>query len=44
MDYQPTPNLLLEALAYLGRKAGGFTGQYIANRLQLHGVMDLSPF
>lgn len=44
MDYQPTPNLLLEALAYLGRKAGGYTGQYIANRLQLHGVMDLSPF
>lgn len=44
MDYQPVPNLLLEALAYWGRRAGGYHGQYIAGRLQKRGVEDLSPF
>ena len=34
MDYLPIPNLLLEALAYLGRKAGGYTGQYMAEHLE----------
>lgn len=44
MDYHPYPNLLLEALAYLGRKTGGYTGQYIADRLNRRGVEDLTLF
>lgn len=44
MDYQPMPNILLEALAYLGRRTGGYTGQYIAGRLAQRGVEDLTPF
>lgn len=44
MDYLPVPNFLLEALAYLGRKAGGYTGQYTADYISRKGVADLSPF
>ena len=44
MDYLPIPNLLLEALAYLGRKAGGYTGQYMAEHLKQRGVQDLDGF
>ena len=44
MNYQPIPNPLLEALAYLGRRAGGYTEQYMGERLRRRGVEDLTPF
>ena len=44
MDYQPIPNLLLEALAYLGRRVGGYTEQYLDDRLRQRGVADLTSF
>lgn len=44
MDYRPIPNLLLEALAYLGRRMGGYTEQYMDDRLRQRGVTDLTAF
>lgn len=44
MDYLPIPNPLLEALAYLGRKAGGYSGQYMADRMTQRGVKELDRF
>lgn len=40
MEYTPILNLLLEALAYLGRRANGFTVQWLADRLEREGVAD----
>lgn len=40
--YLGTPNLLLEALAYLGRRAGGRSTRDLLQRLENRGVTDLS--
>lgn len=44
MNYTATPNLLLEALAYLGARANGYTMSWMEGRLQMKGIQDLSPF
>lgn len=44
MNYTATPNLLLEALAYLGAKANGYTFSWMEERLRLKGIEDLSEF
>lgn len=44
MEYLPLLNLLLEALAYLGRRAAGNTIQRLTERLQSNGVTDLARF
>lgn len=38
MEYIPWFNLLLEALAYLGRRAAGNTAQRLMEQLQSNGV------
>ena len=43
MEFHSGLNLLLEALAYLGRRAGGFTTERMLERLRERGVEDLSP-
>lgn len=42
MEFYSGPNLLLEALAYLGRRAGGYGTQWMLQRLRSRGVEDLS--
>lgn len=44
MEYIPWFNLLLEALAYLGRRAAGNTAQRLMEQLQSNGVQDLDRF
>lgn len=44
MEYLPWFNDLLEALAYLGRRAAGNTAQRLLERLQSNGVQDLDRF
>ena len=44
MEYVPGFNLLLEALAYLGRRAAGNTAQRLMEQLQSNGVQDLDRF
>lgn len=44
MEYIPTPNLLLEALSYLGRRAAGNTTEQLLCRLRNRGVMELDRF
>lgn len=44
MKYTPNPNLLLEALAYLGTRANGYTLSWMESRLQTKGITDLSAF
>lgn len=44
VEYLPLVNLLLEALAYLGRRAAGNTAQQLLERLRCNGVTDLSRF
>ena len=43
MEFHSGLNLLLEALAYLGRRAGGFTTERMLERLRERGVEDVSP-
>ncbi len=43
MDYIPELNLLLEALAYLGRRAGGNTMALLLEGLSRNGVAELEP-
>ena len=40
MEFHSCLNLLLEALAYLGRRAGGFTTGRMLERLRERGVED----
>lgn len=42
MRYTATPNLLLEALSYLGAKANGYTFSWMEERLKAKGIQDLS--
>ena len=42
MEFHPGLNLLLEALAYLGRRAGGFGTDWMLERLRSRGVEDVS--
>ena len=42
MEFHPGLNLLLEALAYLGRRAGGFGSDWMLERLHSRGVEDVS--
>lgn len=42
MEFHPGLNLLLEALAYLGRRAGGFGSDWMLERLHNRGVEDVS--
>ncbi len=42
MRYTATPNLLLEALAYLGAKANGYTFSWMEDRLKSKGIQDMS--
>lgn len=44
MSYTAKPNLLLEALAYLGARANGYTQHWMEGRLQMKGIRDLSRF
>lgn len=44
MTYTAAPNLLLEALAYLGARANGYTQSWMEGRLQMKGIQDLGPF
>lgn len=44
MEYFPQINFLLEALAYLGRRAAGHTAADILERLRGRGVTDLDSF
>ena len=44
MEYLPQVNLLLEALAYLGRRAAGNTAQHLLDRLRFNGVTELERF
>lgn len=44
MEYLPQVNLLLEALAYLGRRAAGNTPQRLLERLCSNGVTELESF
>ncbi len=40
MEFHSGPNLLVEALAYFGRRAGGFDGTWMLERLKARGVTD----
>lgn len=42
MRYTTTLNLLLEALAYLGSKANGYTFAWMEERLKAKGIQDMS--
>lgn len=42
MEYLPAYNLLLEALAYFGRRAAGHTTQQLLTRLERRGATQLS--
>ena len=42
MEFHSGLNLLLEALAYLGRRAGGFTAERMLERLRERNVQDIS--
>lgn len=42
MEYLSEYNLLLEALAYLGRRAAGYTTGWLLNRLRSRGVDNLA--
>ncbi len=44
MTYKAEPNLLLEALAYLGSRANGYTQGWMEGRLRMKGIQDLTPF
>lgn len=44
MEYLPSPNLLLEALTYLGAKANGHTPGDREARLRSRGLEDLTDF
>ena len=44
MSYTAKPNLLLEALAYLGARANGYNQSWMESRLQMKGIQDLTPF
>lgn len=44
MNYTATPNLLLEALAYLGARANGYNQTWMEGRLRMKGIQDLSAF
>lgn len=44
MDYTRQPNLLLEALAYLGRKASGNTWAYFMQRVQYRKLQESPSF
>lgn len=44
MEYLPSPNLLLEALTYLGAKANGHTPEDREARLRGRGLEDLTEF
>ena len=43
MEFHSGLNLLLEALAYLGRRAGGYTTERMLDRLRERGVEDTGP-
>lgn len=43
MEYLPILNLLLEALAYLGRRAAGNTIEHLMDRLRSNGVAQTDP-
>lgn len=42
MEFHSEPNLLLEALAYLGRRAAGYDTAWMLSRLARRGVVDTS--
>lgn len=42
MEFHSGLNLMLEALAYLGRRAGGYGREWMLERLRSRGVEDLS--
>ena len=42
MEFHHGLNLMLEALAYLGRRAGGYSCEWMLERLHSRGVKDLS--
>lgn len=42
MEFHSGLNLMLEALAYLGRRAGGYDHEWMLERLRSRGVEDLS--
>lgn len=44
MKYTASLNLLLEALAYLGARANGYTQSWMEGRLQTKGIQDMSSF
>ncbi len=44
VKYTPNVNLLLEALAFLGARANGYTLSWMEERLQAKGITDLSVF
>lgn len=44
MDYHETPNILLEALTYLGTRANGYDIQRLEERLLSKGCADLTTF
>lgn len=44
MEYSASPNVLLEALAYLGARANGNTMERMEERLQARGISDLAAF
>lgn len=44
MDYKDRPNLLLEALAYLGRKASGNTWERIEQKISQRNFKDKTSF
>lgn len=44
MDHSATPNVLLEALAYLGARANGNTMERMEERLLARGISDLTAF
>lgn len=43
MEFHSGLNLMLEALAYLGRRAGGYGSEWMLERLRSRGVEDLRP-
>lgn len=44
MEYTPMVNMLLEVLAYFGRRAAGNTAQRLMDRLRSNGVTELRDF
>lgn len=44
MNYVAVPNLVLEALVYLGLRANSYNQQYLEGRLRSKGYQDLSHF